>query len=178
MEKVFKYVGVFVAVVMISFLVLYSNNDIGINKVNIEKDARSSQKISDDWQVVKDTTELISAMVFYNERLSNHIYSIYVNRPGPSFGYFFRDGGSIGEGIIEFYINGYNERAFISMNRQQISKVVIDNGNSIKIIEIESTKPFAFILPVNKVLSQFMISMAMLLRAKNKGYDISLQVLM
>ena len=117
MEKVFKYVGVFVAVVIISFLVLYSNNDIGINKVNIEKDARSSQKISDDWQVVKDTTELMSAMVFYNERLSNHIYSIYVNRPGPSFGYFFRDGGSIGEGIIEFYINGYNERAFISMNR-------------------------------------------------------------
>ena len=149
MEKVFKYVGAFVAVVIISFLILYSNNDIGINKVNIEKHARISQKISDDWQVVKDTTELMSAMVFYNENLSNHTFSIYVNRPGLSFGYFFRGGGSMGEGIKEFYINGYNERAFISMNRQQVCKVEIDNGNSIKIIEIESTKPFAFILPVN-----------------------------
>lgn len=149
MEKNFKYVGAMVAIVIISFLALYLNNDIGINKANIEKDARGSQRISNEWQVAKDTTKIMSAMIFYDESLSNHTFSIYVNRPGLSFGYFFRGGGSMMEGVTEFYINGYNERAFISMNKRQVSKVEIDNGNSIEIIEFESREPFVFILPVN-----------------------------
>ena len=152
MKKMLKYAGMFVAVAITIILALYFCNDIGIYKLNIEKDARSSQKISDHWQVAKDTTDIMSAMIFYDESLNDHIFSIYVNRPGLSFGYFFRHGGATGEiaeGIAEFYTNGYNERAFISMNRQQVSKVELNNGNSIEIIEIDSTKPFAFILPVN-----------------------------
>jgi len=152
MKRIFKYACVFVGIVSIIILLLYFNNDIGITKLNIEKDARNSQKISDDWQVAKDTTETMSAMLFYNESHKKHTFSIYVNRHGLSFGYFFRGGGAteiIAEGIAEFYINGYNERAFISMNKQQVSKVEINNGNSVQRIEIESTKPFVFILPVN-----------------------------
>ena len=149
MEKMLKYAGVFVAFIIISVLALYLNNDIGINKANIEKDARKSQKISDNWQVVKDTTEIMSAMIFYDESLSNHTFSVYVNRPGLSLGYFFLGGGSLQEGITEFFIDGYSERAFISMNNQHVRKVEIGNGNSIKKIEIDSTKPFAFILPAN-----------------------------
>ena len=58
MEKVLKCAGVFVSVVVISFLALYFNNDIGINKSNIEKDARISHKISDNWQVEKYTRNI------------------------------------------------------------------------------------------------------------------------
>jgi hypothetical protein len=152
MNKRLKYVGIFVAAVIISFLALYFNNDIGICKEKIEKDARIGQKIPEDWQVAKDTTEIMSAMIFYNETLSDYTVSVYVNRPGLSFGYFFRHGGSVvgvDEKIAEISIDGYNERTFISLNTQQVSKVDIDNGNLIKTIEIESTKPFVFILPVN-----------------------------
>lgn len=152
MKKVMKCTGAIVAIILIAVLVLYFNNDIGISKANIEKDARASQKITDDWQVAKETTETISAMIFYSDDLDDHTYSIYVNRPGLSFGYFFRGGGSVSEteqGVAEFYIEGYNESAFVSMNKQQVSRVEIDNGNSIKTIEIDSEKPFAFILPIN-----------------------------
>ncbi len=149
MKRIFKYSCVFVGIII---LLLYFNNAIGITKLNIEKDARNSQKISDDWQVAKGTTETMSALLFYDESHKHHTFSIYVNRQGLSFGYFFRGGGAMGaiaEGIAELHINGFNERAFISMNKQQVSKVEINNGNSIQTIKIDSTKPFAFILPVN-----------------------------
>lgn len=155
MKKFFKCASaVFVGIVSIITLLLYFNNDIGITKLNIEKDARNSQKISDDWQVAKDTTETMAAMLFYDESHKKHTFSIYVNRHGLTSGYFFRGGGATGviaEGIAEFYINGYNERAFISINKQQVSKVEINNGNYVQTIDLESTKPFAFILPVNIV---------------------------
>lgn len=149
MEKTLKSIGVFIAIITISFLALHSNNAIGTYKENIEMDARSSQKVPVGWQVSKDTTQTMSAMIFYDESRINHTFSIYINRPGLSFGYFFRSGGSIADGVTEFDLNGSNERAFVSMNKQQISKVVIDNGSSIQTLKIQSTKPFAFILPIN-----------------------------
>ncbi len=94
----------------------------------------------------------MSAMVFYDPNISDHTFSIYVNRPGISFGYFFRGGGSIAqveEYITEFRIGGLKERAFVSLNKQKISKIIVDDGNAINTIEIDSTKPFAVVLPVN-----------------------------
>lgn len=152
MKKLIKYLGSFILVILISVCFLYLNNDIGISRSNIEKDARYSHKIKDTWDVAKDTTESMSAMIFYSEDFSDHTFSIYVNRPGLSFGYFFRGGGSVIETeryIAEIYIEGYNERAFVSMNRQQVSKVEIDDGNEVQTIEIDSEKPFVFILPNN-----------------------------
>lgn len=152
MKRALKYINLFVVAIVIAFLILFFNNDTGTYKSNIEKDARVSQKISNDWQVAKQTTETMSAMIFYDESLSNHTFSVYVNRKGLSLGYFFRGGGSIGaimEGIAEFHMDGYNERAYISMNKQQVSEVEIDNGQTTETIKIDSTKPFAFILPFN-----------------------------
>lgn len=34
------------------------------------------------------------------------------------------------------------------MNRQQVAKIEIDSGNTVEIIDIDHTKPFAVILPV------------------------------
>ena len=76
----------------------------------------------------------------------------YVNRPGLSFGYFFRGGGDIVEVddyIAEFVVEGNNERAFISMNTQNIVRLEVDDGNGIQVIDIDSGKPFAIVLPLN-----------------------------
>jgi len=150
MKKAFKYIGVVAVVIAIIFLILYFNNDIGTCKSNIEKDARISQKIDDSWQVVKSTTDTMSAMLFYDENLSEYTFSIYVNREGLSFGYFFRGGGSTNaenKGIAEYKIEGYNEKPYLSMNKQQVAKIEIDNGDTVEIIDIDHTKPFAVVLP-------------------------------
>ncbi|MGI6563652.1 MAG: hypothetical protein ACOX3Q_14030 [Clostridia bacterium] len=152
MKNTIKYIGAFIVVILIAVCFLYFNNNIGISKSNIEKDARYSHKIKDTWDVAKDTTESMSAMIFYSEDFADHTFSIYVNRPGLSFGYFFRGGGSVTETekyIAEIYIEGFNERAFVSMNKQQVSKVEIDDGNEVQTIKIDSEKPFALILPAN-----------------------------
>lgn len=150
MKKAMKYTWAIFAAILVAVLTLFLNNDIGISKADIEKDARTN--IAEDWQAAEATTETMSAMIFYSDDLDDHTYSLYVNRPGLSFGYFFRAGGSVSETekyVAEFRIEGYNERAFISMNKQRICKMEINDGDSVKNIEIDSEKPFAFILPVN-----------------------------
>lgn len=152
MKNAMKYLGSFIVVILIAVCFLFFNNGIGISKSNIEKGARYSHKIEATWNVAKDTTETMSAMIFYSDDLADHTFSIYVNRPGLSFGYFFRGGGSVIETekyIAEIHIEGYNERSFVSMNKQQVSKVEIDDGNIVQTIKIDSEKPFAFILPNN-----------------------------
>lgn len=152
MKQVAKKAGVVLAGILLLFSFLWFNNDIGVSKNSIEKDARSSSKIKDDWQVAKDTSDTLSAMVFYPEDKSDHSFQIYVNRPGVSFGYFFRGGGDIVEVenyIAEFTVEDYNDRAFISLNTQQVVRMEIDNGNAIETINIDSSKPFAFVFPKN-----------------------------
>lgn len=131
---------------------LYANNDIGITSTNLEADIRSSQKIKADWIVEGNFSDTMAAYISYPQDMSDHTFSVYINRPGLSFGYFFRGGGGLTEvkkGIAEYTVEGYKERAFISMNQQQVSQLEIDDGNTIQLINIDSEKPFAIVLPVN-----------------------------
>ena len=94
----------------------------------------------------------MAAYISYPQDLSDHSFSVYVNRPGLSFGYFFRGGGTLSgiqRGIVEFTVEGYNERAFISMNQQQVQQLEIDDGNTIQVVDIDRNKPFAIVLPIN-----------------------------
>ena len=152
MRHVAKIAGVVLAGLLLLISFLWFNNDIGVSKNSIEKDARGSSKIEDDWQVAKDTSDTLSAMVFYPEDRLDHSFQIYVNRPGLSFGYFFRGGGDIVEVenyIAEFTVEGYNDRAFVSTNTQKVARMEIDDGNAIEKINIDSSKPFAYVLPKN-----------------------------
>ena len=131
---------------------LYGNNDIGIRKGKIVSDIRSSQKIDENWITAGETSDSMAAYISYPEDNSDHTYSIFVNRPGLSFGYFFRAGGSLtGEGkyISEFTLDGYQERAFIATSALRVAQLEINDGQDIQFIEFDSEKPFAIVLPVN-----------------------------
>ena len=131
---------------------LYISSDIGIASGNLETDIRSSQKIKEDWAVDGSVSDTMAAYISYPQDLSDHSFSVYVNRPGLSFGYFFRGGGTLSgiqRGIVEFTVEGYNERAFISMNQQQVQQLEIDDGNTIQVVDIDRNKPFAIVLPIN-----------------------------
>ncbi len=61
---------------------------------------------------------------------------------------FFPWGGNLSgvqRGIAEYTVEGYNERAFISMNQQQVTQLEIDDGNTIQVLDIDSNKPFAIV---------------------------------
>ncbi len=130
---------------------LYFNNDVGTPRSGIERDARASQKTA-DWLVEMDISDTMAALIFYPEDESDPVFSVYVNRPGLSFGYFFRGGGHsslIERSVAEYTVEGFDERAFLSMNAPKAARLEIDDGNGVQVIEIDSGKPFAMVLPRN-----------------------------
>ncbi|MBR4410855.1 MAG: hypothetical protein IKT31_05990 [Firmicutes bacterium] len=156
MKGQFNAIGkIILAVLLVCLLAvgfLFVNNDIGQTADSLESDIRSSQKIQDDWTVTGSVSDTMAGFISYPQNMSDHTFSVYVNRPGVSFGYFFRGGGSLSSVeryIAEFTVEGYSERAFISMNAQKAARVEIDNGTDIEVIEIDSEKPFALVLPGN-----------------------------
>jgi len=131
---------------------LYLNNDIGLSDDRLAWDFRQSQKIQNDWRISGTITDTMAAYIAYPEDRSDHTFAVYVNRPGLSFGYFFRGGGdivSVERAIAEYTVEGYRERAFISLNTQGVVRVEIDNGNEVEIIPLTSSKPFTLVLPLN-----------------------------
>lgn len=153
MKKVLPKIMLGLVLVCILFVgFLYVNDDIGVTATHLEADIRSSQKIMDDWTVDGSVADTMAAFISYPQDKTEHTFSVYVNRPGLSFGYFFRGGGDIvhvEEYIAEFTVEGYNESAFISMNTQKVERLEIDDGNDVRVIDIDSNKPFAIVLPVN-----------------------------
>ena len=153
MKKIFLKIVIGVVLACILFVCfLYTNNEIGVTSSKLEADICSSQKIKDDWTVDGSVSSTMAAYISYPQDLSDHSFSVYVNRPGLSFGYFFRGGGNLSgvqRGIAEYTVEGYNERAFISMNQQQVTQLEIDDGNTIQVLDIDSNKPFAIVLPIN-----------------------------
>ena len=153
MKKIFPKILLGIVLLCALFIVfLYANNDIGITASGLEADIRSSQKITNNWIVDGVVSDTMAAYISYPQDKTDRTFSVYVNRPGLSFGYFFRGGGDIvavDNYIAEFVVEGYNERAFISMNTQNVVRLEIDDGNCVQVIDIENSKPFAIVLPLN-----------------------------
>ena len=154
----FKIISAVLCIALLLAAFLYFNNDIGIPKSKIERDIRSSQNIKDSYLTVGDIQDEMAAFISYDKDKSDHIFSVYVNYPYLSFGYFFRGGGSlsiIDRNIASFTLENCSQQAFISMNKQKVNMMEIDDGNSVKKKEIESDKPFAVVLPVNAGIITF-----------------------
>jgi len=150
-QKTKRIVIVGIAICALSAVaLLFSAGVIGVSADNIERDARKSQKV-DTWEVSKSVNDKLGAMIFYSDTLDAHIFSIYLNRDGFSFGYFFRTGGSdsiIMDGVHEFAYDTYGS-AIISMNKVGVARIVLDNGADATRIDIDPSKPFAVVIPEN-----------------------------
>lgn len=125
---------------------------IGVTKNNLERNARKSQKIDDSWQVSKSVTDTLGVLLFYKEDSNDFTYSIYLNREGFSFGYFFHSGGSsidISKGIQAF--NYGNSIAIVSINKVNAARIECVSEDSQKqelIYTLEPGKPFAIAVPI------------------------------
>ena len=81
MKKIFLKIVIGVVLVCILFVCfLYTNNEIGVTSSKLEADIRSSQKIKDDWTVDGSVSSTMAAYISYPQDLSDHSFSVYVNR--------------------------------------------------------------------------------------------------
>lgn len=151
-KSIFKMLMGLLCLAAVVIMGLYATHCIGIPASKIEQDIRNNSHIAASWNITGDTTDALAAYISYAEDQSDHSFSIYVNRPGLSFGYFFRGGGSISgidKRIAKFVIEDYTECAYLSMNRQGAVLLEIDDGNTVQQIRLDPQKPFAVVLPLN-----------------------------
>lgn len=144
-------------IIILSFILVllltafFMGEAMGVGESNIEKDARKNQKIDDTWLCTKDTTDELGVVLFYDSALDNHIFSIYINAVGFSYGYFFREGGSLGS--VDSGIQGFSYQnkgmALLSMNKKRISKIEMNNGEKTETVTLDPLQPFAIVVPSN-----------------------------
>lgn len=147
-----KRIILFIASCIVALAAIaFSAGVFGVPAGNLEQDARKTQRIDRSWAVSKATNGRLGAMLFYSETLDDYVYSIYVNREGFSFGYFFKSSGSGAggmDGIREFAYDASGS-AIISMNQSRVAEITLDNGVYVTRIDIDPTKPFAVVIPAN-----------------------------
>lgn len=136
--------------------VLYANRDIGIPTDQLEQAIRESQDIPDDWTVQTSAGDTTAAGIVYAPDYSDYVFALYIDRDTHRFfttGWFFTMGGSlfeISDFVAAFTVNDRPETAYISMNAEKIDRAVIDSGTETRTIELDSTQPFALVLPRNR----------------------------
>ena len=159
MKRFLKYVSILLAVPLLILLFLRMNNDLGIPKEQILADALESHAIDSSWlHTPVSTTDRMAAMLFYSPDKDDFTFSIYVNRPGFSFGYFFRGGGTIVEVqdyVAEFMVEGYTARAYVSMNAQGICSAEYSSSKGRELMKIDPTEPFALVFDGNQDVKFF-----------------------
>lgn len=133
--------------------VLYVNRDIGIPTDQLEQAMRESQDIPDDWTVQTSAGDTTAAGIAYAPNHSDYSFSLYIDRDTHRFfttGWFFTMSGSlfeISDFVAAFTVHDRPETAYISMNAEKIDRAVIDSGTETRTIELDSTQPFALVLP-------------------------------
>lgn len=152
LKKIKREIIFFVMIVIVASFIMVSQSDfIGISSSYVEEDARKNQRIPDSWEVVQSHTDELYALLFYDPNNRDaYAYSLYVNKKGLSFGYFFHSGGDL-SGISDtsiYYVYGNKGRVLVSLNKQRIQKIERDNGER-GVLEVDVDKPVIVTFPVD-----------------------------
>lgn len=65
MQRVPLSIGIVIVCLTSAFVLLMVTNSIGTSQNHIQEQARKKQNIPDDWYVVEQVTDTLSAMLFY-----------------------------------------------------------------------------------------------------------------
>ena len=149
-ESICGFLGILI-IVLLAFVIIWNANIIGVAAGSLEKDAREEQNIADSWEMAQAVNDELCAMLFYDEKTSDYTYSIYMKKEGTAYGYFFSQGGQdpyISDGVRGMVFDDKGI-ALLSMNEDKVCKIEVDNNMTSKTIEIDPTKPFVIVMPVN-----------------------------
>ncbi len=149
-EKIPALIGV-VLIILLAFLIVWQADILGVSASRLEQDAREKQEIRNGWEMAQAVNDEMCAMLFYDEDKDECAYSIYLSREGISYGYFYRQGGFdayMAEGVkgVVFEDKGI---ALMSLNRDKVCKIVVDNDITKDVIPVDPEEPFAVVLPID-----------------------------
>lgn len=132
-------------VVICIFAIFAPGYIFGIGENEVEKDARSRFAIEKDWTCFQSINDEMAVLLFFDQKQENSIISVYKNKKGISFGYFFHRGGSddvVNNGVLGLTIERKNN-AILSMNKKGIAKIV----TAVETYTIDPNEPFTIIMP-------------------------------
>lgn len=131
-------------------LLLRHSGMFGAPAARLEQNARENQYIDPTWSVSKTIDKNLAALLFYDDTKTDFVFSIYQNRPGLSFGYFFVCSGR--ESIIAEEIGTYvygDSVALLSMNTKKVAKIEAAAGEEPISLAVDPDEPFAVVLPAS-----------------------------
>lgn len=125
------------------------NSHTGVSKSDIEKQARIDLSVDSNWKAEKAIGNSVSGILFYDQTRSAYKYAIYIKKP-LSLEFFFTSGGCTQlemKGVVKYTNANSLEAVYLSMNKQKVNRIELNNGNNIEEVEVDHTKPFAVIFP-------------------------------
>ena len=136
-------------ILFLLFILVCGKGMIGVHQSKLEADARKSQQIDESWLGIEDISDKMAVLLFYDEAINDHVFSIYLNKDDFSFGYKFREGGSLLGSKKEIQGISYQGvgMALLSLNGKEITEIKIDEGSKIQTIEVDFSKPFVAVIP-------------------------------
>lgn len=142
--------AIWVLTAVLVLVIVWTSGIFGIPAFWIERDARKNSHIDGSWEVAQSTTEHMSVLLYYNEDL-NYDICIYQKNKGLRTGYRFAAGGMMipDQNVGTYYNQEFEECAYFSLNRCEISTVQIDHGQSAESIGVDYNSPFVIILSAN-----------------------------
>ena len=136
-------------IVLLAFLIVWRAGIFGVSREKLEQDARKSQEIDGSWEMAQGINDGLCVMLFYDEDKTEYVYSVYLTKDKPSYGYFFREGGTYP--YIDENVHGivYEEKgiALLSLNADKVCRIVTRDSVAEETIEVDPTQPFALVLP-------------------------------
>ena len=149
-EKIPMLVGA-ILIILLAFLIVLKADIMGVSGSRLEQEAREQQNVKSSWELAQAINEDICAMLFYEENRQEYVYSVYLTRGGMSYGYFFAEGGSDNHMTEKVKGIAFENKGIVllSLNQDNICKIITGNDVDKETILVDSTKPFALVLPAD-----------------------------
>lgn len=146
------------AAVLITLGVMWKCGVFGVQGSKVGADAWKSMKIAQDWLSVEDGNAKQVTGIFYDysQAALKGTYYCYVNRPGFSCGFFFRQSGNLDRdmGIRKLDLGQYGA-AYVSLNSQQVAKVIQDDGTKPVTKSVSPYSPFVVVSEKHNCVFRF-----------------------
>lgn len=141
------FVAVICVILAAAVLVLLTQS--GVRKSALEKAARETMRISEQWVAVQDADGKLAALLFYDPKTLDNTVSVY-HRKGLLPGHAFQFGGTIQmkRGCVVKMVNGMQkEAAYFSLNTQKSVQAKVKGGEKTYQRTLNENTPFVLVVP-------------------------------